>query len=96
MKSQIFTKAWQLVKEMGISLSNALKIAWAEFKLEAMCIVYNAGGCNDYQLEKKIDAQQVVLNKIKPCNIEYKWNRKPTDNSGAEAWYNTPGVYNGD
>jgi hypothetical protein len=95
MKSQIFKNAWQLVKELGLTFSNALTIAWSEFKIDAMCLIYNAGGCNDYQLSKKIDAQQVALSKVKPCNIEYKFNKQPINNSGASAWYGI-GVYNGD
>jgi len=34
-KSGIFTLAWQFIKRNGMSLSEALKLAWANFKLKA-------------------------------------------------------------
>lgn len=34
-KSGIFTLAWQFIKKNGMSLSEALRLAWANFKLKA-------------------------------------------------------------
>ena len=50
MKTQIFKNAWQLVREFGLKLSNALRIAWSEFKISAMWNEYNAGGLFSHEL----------------------------------------------
>jgi hypothetical protein len=96
MKSQLFKTAWQLVKEMQINFSLALKIAWGEFKIQTAADLYNATGCNDWHLGKKITAMENALHNIKPCPIRVKQaSNVIINNDGAAAWYGI-GVYNGD
>lgn len=42
-RSQVFSTAWKLVKETGISLSEALKNAWAQVKLQALRVSLSIG-----------------------------------------------------
>jgi hypothetical protein len=96
MKTQIFKNAWQLVRELGINFSYALKIAWSEFKMEILYKEYNQGGLFDYEryrIEKKIAPLSKFISNFKPCKIDFE--PKVFSNAGAEHWYGI-GVYNGD
>jgi hypothetical protein len=98
MRKSIFTRAWELVKTLGLDLSLALRNAWLEFKLEKVFSRIN-------ELELKLNTDDVreelkmlmpiarelniALNSIKPV-IKVEFN-----NSGAEAYYNC-GLFNND
>lgn len=97
MKSLVFKSAWILVKEMGITLSSALVISWAERKVEKMqndIDLLNAQAFR-YQEVKAIESLQILLIKkikqIKPCYL-FTGN---INNDGARHYYGI-GVYNGD
>ena len=95
-KSEVFNKAWKLVKEIGISLSNALKISWLESKISNLYKEYNQGGLSSneqWNIEKKIAPLSKILANLKPCKINFEL--KVISNKGAENWYGI-GVYNGD
>lgn len=95
-KSEVFNKAWKLVKEIGISLSNALKISWLESKISNLYKEYNQGGLSSneqWNIEKKIAPLSKILANLKPCKIDFE--PKVFSNAGAEHWYGI-GVYNGD
>jgi hypothetical protein len=95
-KSEVFKKAWGLVKEIGINLSNALKISWLELKLSKLYKEYNQGGLvttEKWKIEKRIAPLSKTLLSLKPCKIDFE--PKVISNDGAIHWYGI-GVYNGD
>lgn len=95
MKSQIFKNAWQMVREIGINLSTALKISWAEFKISVLELKYktiSVFNCKiQLEVRKSINLLVELKNSIKPCFI---FSNK-INNSGAEKWYGI-GAYSGD
>lgn len=97
MRKLVFKTAWELVKSMGISLSNALKISWLEVKidmLEKQIQILN-GTAFTYKEVKRLEKIQFplikILNEFKPCYVSLKENRY----TGAYLFYGL-GTYNGD
>lgn len=96
MKSEIFKSAWELVKQRGITLSLALKIAWADFKVTNLWTEYNkftcmTRGAESFEIYKKIKVLQ-----------KFMWDNTPAltiyatiNNDGARHDYGI-GAYNGD
>ena len=97
MKSQVFKSAWKMVKETGVTFSNALTIAWAEAKMAALQAAWYVadGMAGSYQETKRINGLIAELFKriqsIKVCSIV----KVTPDYSGAAFDYGV-GKYNGD
>jgi len=97
MKSTVFLNAWELVRTLGITLGNALSIAWAEAKLKSLENDWQiaSGKAFNYSEEKAIEQKMAVLirkvNSIKPCYVNFKG----LCNSGASFDYGC-GKFNGD
>ena len=101
MKSIVFKNAWNLVKDLGITFSSALVIAWGEAKLDKLTenwIIENGKAFN----YKKVNAIEIAMaietkkvNAIKPCYFCYNSERSERSNAGA-AYYYGVGRYNGD
>lgn len=98
MRKSIFLNAWEYVKKFSITLSQALVIAWKEFKIETIADKINS-------LELKLNTADVreelkaLYSQIKPLNIALN-AIKPVlsvefENSGARHDYGI-GAYNGD
>lgn len=98
MKKTVFTNAWAMVREIGISFRSALSIAWCEAKLNKLENDWQiaSGKAFNYSEEKNIETEMASLsqklNSIKPCYFCYDSERS---NSGA-AYYYGVGRYNGD
>ena len=98
MKKQVFIKAWELVRSLGINLSNALKIAWAKVKVSAMQEQINElesmafTGGQVKAIEKVQFPLMKRITELMPLSIRWK---KAYDNSGARFDYGV-GIYNGD
>lgn len=98
MKKQVFTTAWELVRSLGINLSNALKIAWAKVKVSAMqdqideleSKAFTGGQVK--AIEKVQFPLMKIITELMPLSI--RWS-KEYDNSGARFDYGR-GTYNGD
>lgn len=90
MRKSIFLSAWNLVRKFSITLSEALVIAWKEFKLEVVSEKINALELklNSPEIRQEVKLLTVIarelnisLNAIKPVlNVEF-------NNSGAAAYY---------
>ena len=96
MKSQIFKTAWKMVKELGITLSSALTIAWAEFKITVMEAKY--ASISVFEWKKALDLKSLInvlvekKNNLKPRAINFN---RSINNDGAAAYYGK-GFYNAD
>lgn len=93
MKSQIFTKAWELFRKYNITFNQALTKAWSDFKRDLLVQVYNKIPSKAQFSKKKQEAKKMWQNfkgvdfLCVPRNI--------INNSGAAAYYGI-GVYSGD
>lgn len=92
MKSQVFKSAWNLVRNLGITFSAALTIAWAEIKSDLLQreIVRLEGMAFNRQAVKAVEAKFVIeANKVlalKPCHVNYIQR-----NANGQIIYNTSG-----
>jgi len=99
MKSAVFTSAWKMFRELGITFSSALKLSWANEMADKLSIERDIAEGISFnrpavkRIEAKLNGFIKTLNTLMPCEISFV--KKPYNNSGAEHYYGI-GVYNGD
>jgi len=77
MKSQVFKSAWELVKSLGLTLSEALKKAWKAFKLKSEMLtkpVY-------FQFKKKDGSIRNACGTLNADAFDYKYKGGKGNNS---------------
>ncbi len=86
MKSQIFTKAWELFKIYEISFSQALKDAWKLAKRELVKIKFSLVDVTDTEERTKL---LNLFNSLKPNTFLNKMRpfKKFAADNGARLWY---------
>ncbi len=95
MKSQLFKSAWKLVKGLNISMSEALKTAWAAVKNNISVSVSKSYTGKVSAIFSKSTYGVSFTSGTFAGLCEMINNHKSLNNDGAAAYYGI-GVYNGD
>jgi len=103
MKSTVFTQAWNLVKNLGYTLSQALKLAWSaakvsklaneQFKLENEAFGFSKNKSRLSQI--KLELSYVVETFAAYKNALNQIVTPTCQSNGAQVYYNQS-TYNGD
>ena len=82
MKSELFKTAWKLVKELNLTMSEALKSAWASFKAGAKAdihlswngiksIIFRKDGCTSGTIERLLELTEIPTFNNNPAMYDY-------------------------
>lgn len=102
MKSLLFKTAWKLVKNLGITIGEALHLAWNEYKIKGIYNRINALELKYMTADERAELK-ALYSKVRPMETENnrknpkQWLSASGVNSmeGAQHWYGA-GTYNGD
>lgn len=92
MKSELFKTAWLIYRKSKTSFSEALKLAWEAFKLNARVFLSNPGEVICYTA--RIGNSSFFREKLSDLKFDLQ-NYQPINSDGAKFDYGV-GLYNGD